>query len=61
MTIIKLRSYTNRNIASTPIEVGGARRMTRQDSHLGPLFLQSPQMASSSQENQQQFNLCQCP
>ena len=52
-------SYTYRNIARTPIEVSGARRMTRQHSHLGPVFFQCPRLASSSQKNQQQFNLYQ--
>ena len=59
MTITKIYSYTHRNIARTPIEVRGARRMTRQHSHLGPVFFQCPQLASSSQKNQQQLNLYQ--
>ena len=42
----KLYPYTYRNIARTPIEVSGARRMTRQHSHLGPVFFQYPQLAS---------------
>ena len=58
-TIIKLRLYTYKNIASTAIEVSRARKMTRQDSHLGPVFLQGPQLASSSEEHQQKFNLYQ--
>ena len=59
MIIPKIRSYTYRNITSTPIEVSGACRMTRQHSHLGPVFFQGPQLASSSEKNQQQFNLYQ--
>ena len=57
----KIYSYTYRNIARTPIEVSGARRMTRQHSHLGPVFFQCPQLVSSSQKNQRQFNLYQSP
>ena len=57
MTVIKKRSYTYRKIAGTPIEVSGARRVTRQHSHLSPVFLQGPQLASPSEEIQQQFNL----
>ena len=48
----KICSYTYRNVARTPIEISGARRMTRQHSHLCPVFLQCPQLASSSQEDQ---------
>ena len=59
MTITKICSYTYRSMARTPIEVSGARRMTRQHSHLGPAFFQCPQLASSSQKNQKQFNLYQ--
>ena len=33
--------------------------MTRQHSHLGPVFFQCPQLDSSSQKIQQQFNLYQ--
>ena len=47
----KICSDTYRNVAQTPIEVSGARRMTRQHSHLGPVLLQRPQLAFSSQEN----------
>ena len=59
MTITKICSYKYRNIAHTPIEVSGARRMTLQHSHLGPVFFQCPQLASSSLKNQQQLNLYQ--
>ena len=55
----KICSYIYRNITRTPIEVSSTRRMTRQHSHLGPVFFQCPQLASSSQKNQQQFNLYQ--
>ena len=54
-------SYTYRNVAQTPIEVSGARRMTRKHSHLSPVLLQRHQLASSSQKNQQQLNLYQSP
>ena len=57
----KIYSYTYRKIAETPIEVSGARRMTRQHSHLGAVFFQCPQLASSSQKNQQLFNLYRSP
>ena len=47
----KICSDTYRNRAQTPIESSDARRMTRQHSHMGPVLLQRPQLASSSQEN----------
>ena len=47
----KICSYTYRTVARAPIEVSSARRMTRQHSHLGPVLLQRPQLASSSQKN----------
>ena len=61
VTNIKICSYTYRNLASTPLEVRGARRMTRHHTNLSPVFLQGPQLVSSSQENQQKFNLFQGP
>ena len=57
----KIFAYTYRNVARASIEVSSARRMTRQHSHLGPVLLQRPQLASSSQKNQQQLNLYQSP
>ena len=47
MTSKKLCSYTYREIATTTIEFSGARRTTRQHSHLSPVFLQRPQLAST--------------
>ena len=47
----KICSDTYRKVAQTPIELSGARRMTRQHSHLGPVLLQRPHLASSSREN----------
>ena len=59
MTVIKVCSYTFRKIAQTLVEVSGACRMTRQQPHLGPVLFQCPQLSSSSEKNQQQFNLDQ--
>ena len=47
----KIYSYTYKNVIRAPIEVSGARRMTRQHSHLDPVLLQRSQLASSSQKN----------